>query len=390
MKEKIAGVGTDHRSRRVDLRHARPTATRSRARPSKAVGIAQENPLGLAVGAVAVGFLAGMLIPESRMEHEKLGPMADEVKQQVRDTGQEALEHGKQVAQDAMEGARDDRAGVRGRACRRAQGLGGRERPLYEGVGRQLPATAPGPAALPSTTSRAARARAARLDEAAPPAPRRRGPAAHAASSRARARSARLAQRPADRQAHRSAGAAKPARQPHADAGPVDPRGVLVHVAARRAGTRRRSRLPAPARPCRARRGRPPRRSAASSASTTPTRTSRALSGLRRPARAAARFYVASTRTGSRASPSTAARSSRCDGSCDGRRRDEHERVVARRRLDVAERLLPQQRADDVRAAGQAPRVLELRERRDQRQPRDDPAVHPVERRQPEPRGASR
>jgi hypothetical protein len=67
----------------------------------RAAGVAQENPMGLAVGALAVGFLAGMLVPSSRVEDEKLGPMADQVKQQAKQTGEEALEHGKQVAQSA-------------------------------------------------------------------------------------------------------------------------------------------------------------------------------------------------------------------------------------------------------------------------------------------------
>lgn len=39
----------------------------------KAAGIAQENPLGLALGGVAVGVLAGMLVPSTRIEDEKLG-----------------------------------------------------------------------------------------------------------------------------------------------------------------------------------------------------------------------------------------------------------------------------------------------------------------------------
>jgi hypothetical protein len=72
------------------------------------LGTAQENPIGLAVGAAAAGFLAGMLIPSSRVEDEKLGPMADQVKEQVKETGQEALERGKQVAQSAADTARDE------------------------------------------------------------------------------------------------------------------------------------------------------------------------------------------------------------------------------------------------------------------------------------------
>jgi hypothetical protein len=73
----------------------------------QAVGTAQENPLGLALASVAVGFVAGMLVPSSKIEDEKLGPMADQVKQQAAETGQDALERGKQVAQDAAQSAVD-------------------------------------------------------------------------------------------------------------------------------------------------------------------------------------------------------------------------------------------------------------------------------------------
>jgi gas vesicle protein len=73
----------------------------------KAAGIAQENPLGLAVGAVAVGFVAGLLVPVTRAENERIGPVADQVKDKARETGQEALERGKQVAQDAVQSAKE-------------------------------------------------------------------------------------------------------------------------------------------------------------------------------------------------------------------------------------------------------------------------------------------
>jgi hypothetical protein len=67
--------------------------------------VAQENPLGLAVGAVAAGFLAGMLIPSTRVEDERLGPKADEVKERAREAGQQAFEHGKEAAQDVASSA---------------------------------------------------------------------------------------------------------------------------------------------------------------------------------------------------------------------------------------------------------------------------------------------
>jgi gas vesicle protein len=73
----------------------------------QAVSTAQENPLGLAIGAVAVGFVAGMLIPSTSVEDEKIGPMADQLKERAKETGQEALDHGKQVAQDVAQSAQE-------------------------------------------------------------------------------------------------------------------------------------------------------------------------------------------------------------------------------------------------------------------------------------------
>src|ERR1700709_2373040 len=63
---------------------ATPDAEQVKDQVRRAAGVAQENPLGLAVGAVAVGFLAGMLIPSTRVENEKLGPMRDPVKEHIK------------------------------------------------------------------------------------------------------------------------------------------------------------------------------------------------------------------------------------------------------------------------------------------------------------------
>lgn len=77
----------------------------------QAVGVAQENPLGLAIGGLAVGFLAGMMLPSTKIEDEKVGPIADQVKETAAETGHEALERGRevasQVADQAVEGAKE-------------------------------------------------------------------------------------------------------------------------------------------------------------------------------------------------------------------------------------------------------------------------------------------
>jgi vacuolar-type H+-ATPase subunit H len=86
---------------------ATPDAGDVKAGAKRAVGIAQENPLGLALGAAALGFLAGMVVPSTRIEDEKVGPIADDVKDRVKETGQEALERGKEVAQEAAQSAKE-------------------------------------------------------------------------------------------------------------------------------------------------------------------------------------------------------------------------------------------------------------------------------------------
>jgi gas vesicle protein len=103
VKEKFVGTGNQ-------LSDAAPDSEDVKQAGRRAVGIAQENPLGLAIGAAAVGFLAGMLIPSTEVEDQRLGPVSDQVKLQARDTGEKALEHGKQVAQDTA-GVAADKAG---------------------------------------------------------------------------------------------------------------------------------------------------------------------------------------------------------------------------------------------------------------------------------------
>jgi ElaB/YqjD/DUF883 family membrane-anchored ribosome-binding protein len=97
LKDKVVG-GASERT---------PDSAEVKQQAKKAASVAQENPLGLAVGSLAVGFLAGMLIPSTRVEDEKLGEVSDQVIEKAKQTGQEALEHGKQVAQDAVETAKE-------------------------------------------------------------------------------------------------------------------------------------------------------------------------------------------------------------------------------------------------------------------------------------------
>jgi gas vesicle protein len=118
VKAKITGAGSQ-------VSEAAPGAEDVRQAGQRAVGVVQENPLGLMIGAAAAGFVAGLLIPSTKVEDERLGPVADQVKEQAKQTGQEAIEHGKQIAQDtahtAVEHAQDVAADVKDTAQDSAQ-----------------------------------------------------------------------------------------------------------------------------------------------------------------------------------------------------------------------------------------------------------------------------
>ena len=110
-KESVMGVASSAKERLVGAGQTvgdrTPDSDQVKHQAKKAVSVAQSNPLGLAVGAVAVGFLAGMLVPATRVEDEKLGQISDDVIDRAKETGQEALERGKQVAQEAAQSAQE-------------------------------------------------------------------------------------------------------------------------------------------------------------------------------------------------------------------------------------------------------------------------------------------
>src|SRR5918994_3534033 len=62
-KESVTGAVPDRRAFRRGATHMRNTA--------------ESNPLGLAMGGLAVGFLVGTVLPQTRAENERLGEVSD-------------------------------------------------------------------------------------------------------------------------------------------------------------------------------------------------------------------------------------------------------------------------------------------------------------------------
>jgi gas vesicle protein len=74
---------------------------------SRVKDTAERNPLGLALGGVAVGFVAGLLLPSTKVENERLGELSDRVVDAAKDTAGEAVERGRDVASAAADAAKD-------------------------------------------------------------------------------------------------------------------------------------------------------------------------------------------------------------------------------------------------------------------------------------------
>lgn len=65
-------------------------------------GFLEKNPLGLAIGAIAVGFLAGMTLPVSDLERDNVGPIGEKLSHQAKEAATDIVTQGKTVVVNAV------------------------------------------------------------------------------------------------------------------------------------------------------------------------------------------------------------------------------------------------------------------------------------------------
>lgn len=66
-----------------------------------------ENPIGMLIAGLAVGFLIGLALPVTRFESERIGPIAQDMKEKARQTGSEVVRRGGEVIKETIEASRD-------------------------------------------------------------------------------------------------------------------------------------------------------------------------------------------------------------------------------------------------------------------------------------------
>lgn len=77
----------------------------AREAAGNAVGAVTENPLGLVLGALAVGFLAGLMLPMSDAERSSVRPISRTIADRAQTTMSEAVEAGKAVVRETAAAA---------------------------------------------------------------------------------------------------------------------------------------------------------------------------------------------------------------------------------------------------------------------------------------------
>ena len=97
MKSKLPDSVTD----------AAPSAEDLKRKAQDAAGATHDHPLAVTAGAAAAGLVAGLALPETDLEREKLGPTARQVREQVQGSAQDVIEHARQAARQAVAGAAD-------------------------------------------------------------------------------------------------------------------------------------------------------------------------------------------------------------------------------------------------------------------------------------------
>src|SRR5687767_10051766 len=87
-KDKVAGTVSGVKDRVVTTAsHVVPSREGIKHQSQRVANTAQSNPVGMAVGAAALGFLVGMLVPATRVEDASVGGIADQMKEKVSDAG---------------------------------------------------------------------------------------------------------------------------------------------------------------------------------------------------------------------------------------------------------------------------------------------------------------
>lgn len=77
-----------------------PSGGDVRERAERASSVVKGNPAVVAIGALALGAAAGLLLPSTRVEDERIGPMAEDLRDKGAQTASAAMQEGRAVVEE--------------------------------------------------------------------------------------------------------------------------------------------------------------------------------------------------------------------------------------------------------------------------------------------------
>lgn len=69
------------------------------------IRIVRDNPLGLVLSGLAIGFLAGVMVPVTDVERERIAPLRDEILDRAQRAAGEVVQHGRSVFEETAAAA---------------------------------------------------------------------------------------------------------------------------------------------------------------------------------------------------------------------------------------------------------------------------------------------
>jgi ElaB/YqjD/DUF883 family membrane-anchored ribosome-binding protein len=82
-----------------------PSSDDVKAKAQEAAATAGEHPIAMAAGAAAAGLVAGLALPETDLERQKLAPAAQDARAQAQAAARDAVQQAKAVAKDVASSA---------------------------------------------------------------------------------------------------------------------------------------------------------------------------------------------------------------------------------------------------------------------------------------------
>ena len=101
LKAKVPDSVGDAKAR---VAEATPSKEDVKQKAQAAADTAKDNPVALVAGAAAAGLAAGVAIPQTEIEKQKLGPKAQEARQNIETKVKDTVDQAKSSAQEAMQG----------------------------------------------------------------------------------------------------------------------------------------------------------------------------------------------------------------------------------------------------------------------------------------------